>query len=71
MQGSGADIVQLDISRLAIVILPLQCQTYNKRSRWTLKILVGHWTIQHGIQTAGHNKSFQSLVFVLAQWSIP
>ena len=38
------------------------------------KILAGHWTIRLGIQPAGCNKSFQSLVFVLrplhfGQWS--
>ena len=34
-------------------------------SMW--KLLVGHWTIKLGRQTAALNKSFQSLVFVLTQ----
>ena len=36
---------------------------------------MGHWTIKPAVQTAGHNKGFQILVFVLTQlhcgqWSI-
>ena len=31
------------------------------------KVMAGHWTIKLGIQTAGRNKSFQSLVFTLAE----
>ena len=37
------------------------------RSSYKWKILAGHWTIKLGRQTAGCNKSFQSLVFVLTQ----
>ena len=30
-------------------------------------ILVGHWTIKLGTQTAGHNESLQRFIFVLTQ----
>ena len=36
-------------------------------SNWKWEILAGHQTIKLGLQMAGHNKSFQSLVFVLTQ----